>query len=197
MPRLLGVGAVLLVLSCILPARFVAGQALQPVSAVITPTPSPHAAGAKQAGANPKPSATPEGQGASKEIPIPLPIGDTALGLKVPNIGAAGQLLSQFMAMKAKRLDEDHMELQGTKIDLNQADGKSDYHIEIPTSIFDLKTHIITSEQPVVVRTQEFELTGEKMRFNTAERSGEFIGKVHMIIHNLKATAGLVPQPTQ
>ncbi len=186
--RLVAFGAFLLVLLGFQPTPALAGRegkAKKPkVQATPTPTPTPD------------PDATPEGAPASKEIPIPLPIGDKSMRLKIPSFGDTGQMLSQLMAMQAKRIDADHMELQGTKIDLNQADGKSDYHIEIPTSIFNLKTRIITSDQPVVIRTQEFELTGEKMSFNTVEKSGELLGNVHMVIHNLKKTAGVTsPAP--
>lgn len=153
--------------------------------------PKPKRTEAPAVPATPDPAATPVGAAASKDIPFPLPIGDTATIVKVPNVGSAGQILSQMLAMKAKRIDADHVEMQETKIDLNQADGKSDYHIDIPASIFDLKTRIISSEHPVVIRTQDFELTGEKMRFDTVERSGELMGNVHMIIHNLKQTAGV------
>ena len=183
--RRLGIGVVVLAVWFAGSASFLAAQ--NPRSASSGKTKASDALLAK-----PSP---PKVEPMSKEIPIPLPVGDTALGLKVPDVGVAGQLLSQLFAAKAKRIDDNHLELQGTKIDLNQADGKSDYHIEIPTSVFDLKTRIITSDQAVVIRTQDFELTGEKMRFDTVEKSGELIGKVRMVIHNLKQTAGIVPQP--
>ena len=132
-----------------------------------------------------------KGEASRKRIPLPLTIGEKTLRFKIPSLGDAGQILSQLMSAEGTLIDEDHMELQGTKIDLNQADGKSDYHIDIPTSIFDLKTRIISSDHPVVIRTQDFELTGERMRFDTIEKSGELLGNVHMIIHNLKQSAGI------
>lgn len=133
--RVLEIGAIVLALSCVGPVSLLVAQTSH-ASPPAAPAASP--SGKSSAAATPTPTATIKPL--SKEIPIPLPIGDKALGLKVPNIGAAGQLLSQLLAAKATRIDENHLELQGTKIDLNQADGKSDYHIEIPTSIFDLKT---------------------------------------------------------
>jgi hypothetical protein len=142
----------------------------------------------------PKNSASPSAKGAnkplSKDIPIPLPIGDVAKMIKIPQTGTAGELLSQLMAVQMKRIDETHVEMQEMKIDLYQPDGKTDFHIEIPTSVFDLKTRLIHSENPVVVRTQDFELTGEKMEFDTVERSGKLLGRVHMRIHDLKKAAG-------
>ncbi len=34
-------------------------------------------------------------------------------------------------------------------MDFNKPDGKQDFHIVMPTSILNLKTHIITSDNPV------------------------------------------------
>ncbi len=60
----------------------------------------------------------------------------------------------------------------------------------VPTSVFNLKTKIIHSDNPVSVHTQDFDLTGEKMEFDTAERTGKLMGKVRMRVHNLKQVAG-------
>ena len=75
-------------------------------------------------------------------------------------------------------------------MDFNKPDGKEDFHVVMPASVLNLKTHIIASEDPVTVRTQDFELTGEKMEFNTVERSGQLMGNVRMVVHNLKQLAG-------
>ena len=128
-----------------------------------------------------------------KEIPFPLPIKDTAHNFKLPQIGATGELLSKLMATKITRLDDEHVEMHEANIDLNHPDGKSDFHVILPDSIFNLKTHIISSEHPVTVQTEDFELTGESMEFNTVDRTGELKGHVHMVIHNFKQVAGVIP----
>lgn len=126
----------------------------------------------------------------SKEIPFPLPINEIARAVKIPQTGLAGELVSQLMAAKIKRIDADHVEMESMNIDLYQPDGKSDFHIVVPTSVFNLKTRIIRSDNPVTIRTQDFELTGERMEFDTVERTGKLMGKVQMRIHNLKQVAG-------
>ena len=125
-----------------------------------------------------------------KEIPFPLEPGDDAIKLKIPEMSTGGDLLSQLMAAKATRLDNEHVQMHEMNLDLYHPDGKEDFHIIMPTSVFNLHTRIITSEDPVTVRTQDFELTGEKMEFNTVDRTGKLIGKVRMLIHNLKQVAG-------
>ncbi len=122
-------------------------------------------------------------------IQIPLPQGKPGLNVRVPDTDAAGKLLSLLMAQKATRLDDDRVKLEGMHMDFNQPDGKQDFHVAMPASILNLKTHFITSDDPVTISTQEFALTGEKMEFNTLEREGRLIGSVRMVIHNLKQLA--------
>lgn len=126
----------------------------------------------------------------SKDIPFPLPINEIARLVKIPQVDLKGELLSQLMAAKIKRIDDDHVEMETMNIDLYQADGKSDFHIVVPTSTFNLKTRIIHSDHPVSIHTQDFDLTGERMEFDTVERTGKLIGKVQMRVHNLKQVAG-------
>ena len=48
------------------------------------------------------------------------------------------------------------------------------------------------------ISTQDFELTGEKMEFNTVERAGQLMGNVRMVVHNLKQLAGTSePKPSE
>lgn len=167
-----------------------------PPLGVQTPAPTPSTTPA-QRGANgkiakestPKPSKVRK----PKEFAFPLPQGESANGFKLPQLGMAGELLSQLMSAKVTRLDNEHVEMHETKIDLYHPDGKEDFHVVLPDSIFNLKTQIITSDHPVTVRTADFELTGERMQFNTVDRTGELQGHVHMVIHNFKQVAAIAP----
>ena len=119
--------------------------------------------------------------------------GDTGHDFTMPQLGAAGEILSKLMSTKITRLDNEHVEMHGTQIDMNHPDGKSDFHVVLPDSIFNLKTNVISSDHAVTVRTDDFELTGERMEFNTVDRTGELQGHVHMVIHNFKQVAGVIP----
>ena len=123
-------------------------------------------------------------------IQLPLPVGKNGLNVKIPDTDAAGKLLSLLMAQKATRLDDDRVKMESMHMDFNQADGKGSFHIVMPACILNLKTHLVTSDDPVTISTQDFELTGEKMEFNTLEREGRLVGSVRMVIHNLKELAG-------
>jgi hypothetical protein len=141
------------------------------------------------------PSPSPSPTRPPKAFPFPLPINESTNKLKIPEMGLMGQLLSQMAAERATRLDEDHLQMHELKIDLYKPDGKEDFHILLPSSVFNLKTRIITSDQPVTVKTDDFELTGERMEFNTLDHTGKLLGHVSMHIHNLKQVA-TVPDAT-
>ena len=162
--------------------------------AAVQPAESAKPAKPAKLGRKAKPAGTPKVR-QIKEIPFPLPIGDHASNAKIPELGLAGQILSQMNAAQMTRLDNQHVQMHELKIDLYHPDGKEDFHILLPTSVFDLQTHIITSNQPVTVVTQDFELKGERMEFNTVDRTGKLLGHVEMHIHNLKQVAA-VPDAT-
>ena len=155
-------------------------------SAAVPPAEPPAPPKPPKPGKRAKPSATPK---PPKEILFPLPNGEKANNVKIPEIGLLGQLLSQMDAAQMTRIDNEHVQMHQLKIDLYHPDGKEDFHITMPSSVFDLKTHIITSTEPVTVKTDDFELTGERMEFNTVDRTGKLLGHVSMHIHNLKQVA--------
>ncbi len=131
-------------------------------------------------------------------IQLPIPTGKSAVNVRIPDHDLTGKLLSLLMAAKATRLDDDRIKFEGMNMDFNKPDGKEDFHVVMPASVLNLKTHIIASDDPVTVSTQDFELTGEKMEFNTVERSGQLVGNVRMVIHNLKQLAGTSePKPSE
>ena len=126
---------------------------------------------------------------APKEIPFPVPKDRDAKFLKVPSYDQVGKLLSVLEATTARRIDNEHVQLDGMNFDLSPGDEKNEYKVEMPTSILNLKTNVITSDHPVTIRTKDFELVGERVKFDTVERSGELQGHVRMVIHNLKQVA--------
>ncbi len=168
------------------------GRAADPLAAEnASPTPARGDGRKKKSRDGNAPTASPAAsKGSGGSIPLPIAPGKIANNLRLPDMDATGKLLSQLLSDKATRLDEDRVKLEGMRMDFNKPDGKQDFHVVMPASILNLKTHIITSDDPVTVRTQDFELTGEKMEFNTLEREGRLVGSVHMVIHNLKQVAG-------
>ena len=194
-PKLLGIMLTCLSVGVLLkdgPAR--AADTPAPVSGPsASPAPTDPAKRGDKSSTSPDRTPKPTRVKKPKELAFPLPINEKANGFKIPQYDRTGILLSLLDSLTITRKDNEHVEMQGTHIALNHPDGKEDFHVELPDAILDLKTNIITSDHPVTVRTADFELTGERMQFNTVERTGELQGHVHMVIHNFKQVAGVVP----
>jgi lipopolysaccharide export system protein LptC len=64
--------------------------------------------------------------------------------------------------------------------------GAREMNIDLPASVLDLNTRIITTKEGVVIKHADFWLTGQTMEFNTETKQGRLGGKVHMTIYDLQ-----------
>ncbi len=64
--------------------------------------------------------------------------------------------------------------------------GEHEMQIDMPTSVLNTDTSVITTNHHVTIRRADFELTGEAMIFNTRTKQGGLGGNVHMLIYNLE-----------
>ncbi len=114
---------------------------------------------------------------------IPVPIGERIKGIKIPHYGPDGKLLMMFDADTALKTDDQHIELDMLKIDAYSEDGRKIY-IELPRSVFNLETRILTGENRVLIRREDFEITGNSGEFHTKNRFAKIIGNVKMTIYS-------------
>lgn len=142
--------------------------------------------GAQDPAATPEPSQAPTPTPALKPLNVPLPVGQQAAGIKIPQFNLSGQLLSQLLAGNIQRVDEEFLRIKELKLDLFDEGGKSEFVINLPSSLFSVKTRILTSEQAVYIKHKDFDLTGSKLEFNTATRKGRLFGPVTMKIRDIE-----------
>lgn len=126
-------------------------------------------------------SATPE-QLIKGMADIPLPIGHEAKGLTLPDFDANGQLRGKFTAGTARRIDQIHMAFQDLHIATFDEQAKPDLDVTTTNSIFDLRTHILTSDTRGTIKRADFQIDGDTMEFNTDARQGTLRGNVKMVI---------------
>lgn len=131
----------------------------------------------------PKPSASPAVAEKSADFDIPVPLGIPVRGIKIPHRNEEGKLIMTIEAETAKKLDDKHVEMENMKIDSYDDDGKT-VKIEIPHSIFDLDTRILSGDSQALIRRDDFEITGDSVEFNTRTRQATLRGKIHMIIQS-------------
>lgn len=141
-----------------------------------------------------EPTPTPAATPVLKPLNVPLPIGQQAAGIKIPQFNLSGQILSQLMAGNIQRVDEEFLRIKELKLDLFDEGGKSEFVINLPASLFSVKTRILTSEQPVYIKHKDFDLTGAKLEFNTATRKGRLLGPVTMKIRDIERFSDKKPE---
>ena len=119
------------------------------------------------------------------ELNLPIPIGHKAKGVKLPYFDQKGKLQMDFSIDSAYRIDENHLQMKLVKMQTYDENGKVEMMIDLPSSILDLTTRIVTSDEPVTIRRADFEITGDTMQFDTQTKSGKMVGNVRMMIYNL------------
>src|SRR6266550_7711125 len=113
---------------------------------------------------------------------IPLPIGHEAKGVVLPDFDSEGHLRGKFIASTARRLDEEHIRFQDLKITTFTPESQVDLQIDMQTSVFDLKTKILSSQERATVKRADFNIVGDAIQFDTNTRTGRMVGNVKMVI---------------
>ena len=121
---------------------------------------------------------------ADAKFDVPIPIGHKAEGVVLPYFDERGKLQMNYKIEAATRSDNDHLQMTQVEVETFDEQGKTQMKIDMPSSVLDLKTRIVTSDTPVTIHRADFEVTGERMHFNTETRNGVMTGNVRMLIYN-------------
>src|SRR6059058_6605637 len=147
----------------------------------------------KRTGAKASPSASPGEQSLTN---IPLPIGHEAKGLVLPDFDANGHLRGRFEAGTAHRVDEEHIGFQHLKITTYTPESQPDLRIDMHTSVLDLKTRILSSQERTMIQRSDFNIAGDSVQFDTNSKTGRLIGNVKMVITD-KSHLTTTPSPKE
>ena len=113
---------------------------------------------------------------------IPLPIGHEAKGLVLPDFDTEGRLKGRFEAGTAHRIDEEHIGFQHLKITTYTPESQPDLRIDMLTSVLNLKTRILSSQERTTIQRSDFNIAGDSVQFDTNSKTGRLIGNVKMVI---------------
>ena len=113
---------------------------------------------------------------------IPLPIGHEAKGLVLPDFDGEGRLRGRFEAGTARRIDQEHVGFEHLKITTYTPENRTDLQIDMHTSVLDLKTRILSSQERSTIQRADFNIVGDSVQFDTNTRTGRLIGNVKMVI---------------
>ena len=148
----------------------------------------------------PKPEVTPAPK---KERPkreegvrdVPIATGHDAKGLVLPDFDLLGRLRGKLEAGVTKRLDDENIEFDGVKFTTFVPDTQTpDLEILMKTSVFNLKTQVLTSQVRTTVKRSDFEIAGDTMKFEMISRQGTLAGNVKMIVRGKVRPAGNEPK---
>jgi hypothetical protein len=149
-------------------------------AAIAVPHVSGQSKGRKKKGrSSPSPGASPGEQSLTN---IPLPIGHEAKGLVLPDFDGNGRLRGKFEAGTAHRIDQEHVGFQLLKITTYTPESQPDLQIDMHTSVLDLKTRILSSQERTTIQRSDFNIAGDSVQFDTNARTGRLIGNVKMVI---------------
>jgi len=113
---------------------------------------------------------------------IPLPIGHEAKGLVLPDFDGDGRLRGKFEAGTAHRIDREHVGFQHLKITTYTPQSQPDLQIDMLTSVLDLKTKILSSQERTTIQRSDFNIAGDSVQFDTNSKTGRLSGNVKMVI---------------
>lgn len=133
-----------------------------------------------------------------RKIVLPVPIGHDVRGLRIPFRNDEGKVEFRMDVDWARRLDEQNVEMRSSVIQTyNQDTYKPDAKVELKTSVMNMDTNTIVSNDPVVISREDFRLTGDRMEFNTKTRQGKVIGNVRLIVYNRDELTNKKPDEDQ
>ena len=119
-----------------------------------------------------------------------IPVGHTAKGITLPYFDTEGRLQMRFKIGAASRIDSEHLQMTSARIETFDEDGGNGMTIDLPSSILDLNTRVVTSSEPVRIERWDFQMEGQTMEVDTDKRRGKFGGKVRMLIFNRDEVSG-------
>jgi hypothetical protein len=122
-------------------------------------------------------------------LDLPIPKGQPQKGVKVPIYGANGKLKMNFTIGVGTWIDEENIKLQELRVETYKEDGARELDMDLPDAIFNRKTKVISSKTKVLIKRDDFEVTGNSMAFNVETREGSLGGGVRMLVYNLGDTA--------
>ena len=100
----------------------------------------------------------------------------------LPDFDGEGHLRGRFEAGTAHRIDQEHIGFERLKITTYTPGNQPDLQIDMHTSVLDLKTRVLSSQERTTIHRADFNIAGDSVYFDTNTRTGRLIGNVKMVI---------------
>jgi|688.fasta_scaffold156524_2 hypothetical protein len=129
------------------------------------------------------------------KMDIPVSKDHDAKGLKIPYFDSDGKKQMDFTIGVASRIDDERIAMTETVVETLDEDGEPEMKIDLPKSELNVNTNVISTKKRVVIKREDFQLTGETMEFNMKTRQGSLGGGVKMLIYNIEQELAAAPEP--
>lgn len=129
------------------------------------------------------------------KMDIPVSKDHDAKGLKIPYFDSDGKKQMDFTIGVASRIDDERIAMTETVVETLDEDGEPEMKIDLPKSELNVNTNVISTKKRVVIKREDFQLTGETMEFNMKTRQGTLGGGVKMLIYNIEQELAAAPEP--
>ena len=111
----------------------------------------------------------------------PVPVGIPVNGIKVPHYDSEGKLKLVLEADTAQKNDETNVQFTNLKLEALDDDDRKIF-VELPQAVLNLDTRIVTGDQTVNIRRDDFTISGDQIEFNTKTRFGTLKGNIRMVL---------------
>jgi hypothetical protein len=124
----------------------------------------------------------------SPKQPAPLSIpfieGYDSLDLKIPDFDSTTGALKSFFSIGAlRRLDDTHLEIRQSFLGLYKPDGSVDLSVDVTKASLNRFTRKLSSSVPVIIWSDEFQVTGATMELDTVSKEARLGGPVRVLIY--------------
>ena len=123
-----------------------------------------------------------------EKLDLPVPKGQPQKGLRIPIYSPGGKLMMNFQIGVATWVDDDNINMGDLHVETFKEDGAGEFEIDLPDSVFNLRSRELSAKANVKIRRGDFQITGNSMTFNTETKVGKFGGGVKMVIFDARAS---------
>ncbi len=136
-------------------------------------------AGAEQAAEE----AAGENEGLNLVVAKMVPEGEPSKNVAIPSF-KEGVLNSLVKAESITRVDDENLESLGMQIELFNAKGELDVTIKMKTSGYHMPSGLLESDSRTFVEGQDFEMSGDRLIYDTRTQQGKLLGNVKMYVYS-------------
>lgn len=119
---------------------------------------------------------------------FPVPVGEGANGIWIPDWENGKDKMSFYVA-EMEHKDLENIQMTNAKIITYDDNKKVDLILLLPVAVFDLRTRLLSTDKPFVLKRTDLELIGDSLELDTLARQAKIKGNVKMIIYNFQEPA--------